>query len=213
MVITILDSSLHTQMYFFLWNLSLLDICYSSVAVPKMLMHFFHFFGSTEAVLLTAMSYDRYVAIGNPLRYSLIMNTKVCLTLALGSWGDWIFHSLLHTVLTARLPFCGPNCHSVLLTLLSYIFISKFLVKIRTAEGRKTCILHLSRSPTVVFLQLGTATFNYMRPSTQDSLDNDRAAAVLFTVVTPALNPMIYALRNKDMKRAINKAIKRMVIH
>ncbi|MEE6490684.1 hypothetical protein FKM82_015952 [Ascaphus truei] len=266
MVITILDSSLHTQMYFFLWNLSLLDICYSSVAVPKMLvdflsqkktisfggciaqMHFFHFFGSTEAVLLTAMSYDRYVAIGNPLRYSLIMNTKVCLTLALGSWGIGFFHSLLHTVLTARLPFCGPNlvnhffCDikpvlklactdttlnvklltrvtgtiavtSVLLTLLSYIFISKFLVKIRTAEGRKHAFSICSAHLTVVFLQLGTATFTYMRPSTQDSLDNDRAAAVLFTVVTPALNPMIYALRNKDMKRAINKAIKRMVIH
>ncbi|KAM4663609.1 olfactory receptor 12D1-like [Discoglossus pictus] len=262
MVIIIFDPSLHTPMYFFLWNLAFLDICYSSVAVPKMLadflstdktisfggcisqIHFFHFLGSTEVMLLTAMSYDRYVAIGNPLRYSITMNPKVCLTLSLGSWVTGFFHSLLHTVLAAKLPFCGPNvvnhffCDikpvlklactdtslnfklltrvtgtlattTLLLTLLSYLFISKFLLNIRTSEGRKrafsTCTAHL----TVVFLLYGTAIFTYLRPSTQDSLDQDRAAAVLFTVITPALNPIIYTLRNKDMKRAMKKAIKK----
>ncbi|XP_073422766.1 olfactory receptor 12D1-like [Dendrobates tinctorius] len=258
MVITVIDTSLHTPMYYFLWHLSFLDICYSSVVVPRMLrdflalektisfagcisqMHFFHFLGSTEVMLLTAMSYDRYVAIGNPLRYSTIMNTRICRRLSFSSWITGYFHSLLHTVMTARLPFCGPNlvkhffCDikpvlklactdtslnlklltrvtgtlatlTLLLTLLSYVFISKFLLKIRTSEGRKrafsTCSAHL----IVVFLLYGTAIFTYMRPSTQDSLDQDRAAAVLFTVITPALNPIIYTLRNKDMKKAMKK--------
>ncbi|XP_018427711.1 PREDICTED: olfactory receptor 12D2-like [Nanorana parkeri] len=260
MVVTIHDPSLHTPMYYFLWNLSLLDICYSSVTVPKMLadffscykvisfagcisqIHFFHFLGSTEVMLLTAMSYDRYVAIGNPLRYSNIMNSKLSRHLALGSWMTGYFHSLLHTVMTAKLPFCGPNlvnhffCDikpvlklasadtslnlklltrvtgtlattTLLLTLLSYLFISKFLLKIQTAEGRKhafsTCSAHL----TVVFLLYGTAIFTYLRPSTQDSLEQDRAAAVLFTVITRALNPIIYTLRNKDMKKAMKKIV------
>ncbi|KAG8549117.1 hypothetical protein GDO81_022645 [Engystomops pustulosus] len=263
MVVTVIDRSLHTPMYFFLWNLSFLDICYSSVAVPKMLsdfltweksisfagcitqMHFFHFLGSTEVMLLTAMSYDRYVAIGKPLRYSVIMNTRVCLCLSFSSWITGYFHSLLHTVMVARLPFCGPNlvthffCDikpvlklacadtslnlklltrvtgtlattTLLLTLLSYVFISKFLLKIRTTEGRKrafsTCSAHL----TVVFLLYGTAIFTYSRPSTQDSLDQDRAAAVLFTVITPALNPIIYTLRNKDMKEAMSKIVHKL---
>ncbi|XP_053576630.1 olfactory receptor 12D1-like [Bombina bombina] len=262
MVISILDPSLHTPMYFFLCNLSFLDIFYSSVTVPKMLadffsakktisfgscisqIHFFHFLGSTEVLLLTAMAYDRYVAIGHPLRYTIIMNSKACLNLALSSWMTGFFHSLLHTVMTVKLPFCGPNkvnhffcdikpvlklaCSdtslnvkllkrvtgtlattSLLLTLLSYLFISKFILNIRTVEGRKrafsTCTAHL----TVVFLLYGTAIFTYVRPSSEDSLDQDRAAAVLFTVVTPALNPIIYTLRNKDMKRSLRQLIKR----
>ncbi|XP_069805669.1 olfactory receptor 12D2-like [Dendropsophus ebraccatus] len=265
MVITIIDTSLHTPMYYFLWNLSFLDICYSSVAVPKMLsdflvmektisfagcisqMHFFHFLGSPEVMLLTAMSYDRYVAIGNPLRYSAIMNTRVCWCLSLSSWVTGYFHSLLHTVMAAKLPFCGPNlvkhffCDikpllklactdtslnlklltrvtgtlatgTLLLTLLSYVFIIKFLLKIRTVEGRKrafsTCSAHL----TVVFLLYGTAIFTYLRPSTQESLDQDRAAAVLFTVITPALNPIIYTLRNKDMKKGMKKTLSNLIL-
>ncbi|KAM3920432.1 olfactory receptor 12D1-like [Leptodactylus fuscus] len=258
MVIVVKDSSLHSPMYFFLWNLSFLDITYSSVVVPKMLsdflsvskticyagciaqIYFFHFLGSAEILLVTAMSYDRYVAIGNPLRYVKIMNLKVCLTLALGSLVVGCFHSLMHTLMTAKLPFCGPNivnhffCEikpllklactdttinlmllnkvtgslatsTTVLTLLSYVFISRFLFRIKSSEGRKrafsTCSAHLM----VVFLLHGTAMFTYLRPSTEDSLDQDRAAAVLFTVLTPALNPIIYTLRNKDMKKAIQK--------
>ncbi|XP_077141085.1 olfactory receptor 12D1-like [Ranitomeya variabilis] len=262
MVVSVLDTSLHTPMYYFLWNLSFIDICFSSVAVPRMLrdflalekiisffgcmsqIYFFHLLGSTEVMLLTIMSYDRYVAIGNPLRYSTIMNARVCRSLSFSTWITAHFHSLLHTVMTAKLPFCGPNLvnhffcdikpvlklactdtslnlklltrvtgtlatSTLLLTLLSYVFISKFLLKIRTTEGRKrafsTCSAHL----TVVFLLYGTAIFTYLRPSTQDSLDQDRAVAVLFTVITPALNPIIYTLRNKDMK----KAMKRIVVN
>ncbi|KAM4012905.1 olfactory receptor 12D1-like [Anomaloglossus baeobatrachus] len=260
MVVTVIDTSLHTPMYYFLWNLSFIDICFSSVAVPKMLrdflalektisffgcicqIYFFHLLGSIEVMLLTIMSYDRYVAIGNPLRYSTIMNTRVCRCLTFSAWIGGHFHSLLHTVMTANLPFCQSNlvnhffcdikpvlklaCTDTslnlklltrvtgtlatttsLLTLLSYVFIIKFLLRIRTSEGRKrafsTCSAHL----TVVFMLYGTAIFTYLRPSTQDSLDQDRAVAVLFTVVTPALNPIIYTLRNKDMKKAMKKII------
>ncbi|XP_044127222.1 olfactory receptor 12D3-like, partial [Bufo gargarizans] len=260
MAVTILDLRLHTPMYFFLWNLAFLDICYSSVVVPKMLsdllskkkmisfcgcilqVHFFHFLGSTEVILFSVMSYDRYVAIAQPLRYSTIMNPNVCLCLASCSWVTGFLHSLLHTIMTARLPFCGPkivkhffcdikpmlklacvdtslNLHlitrvtgtltttTLMLTILSYIFISRFLLKIRTSQGRKRALSTCSAHLCVVCLQYGTAIFTYIRPSSKDSLDQDRAAAVLFTVFTPALNPLIYTLRNKDMKKALKKLL------
>ncbi|XP_075053731.1 olfactory receptor 12D1-like [Mixophyes fleayi] len=127
MIIVALENSLHTPMYFFLSNLSFLDICFSSVAVPNMLqnlltqqkmipfaaciaqLHFFHFLGSSEVLLLTAMSYDRYVAICQPLHYTRRMNMTLCFFLALGSWLTGFLHSLMHTLFTAQLPFCGPN--------------------------------------------------------------------------------------------------------
>ncbi|KAM4690430.1 olfactory receptor 12D1-like [Rhinophrynus dorsalis] len=262
MVITICDLSLHNPMYFFLWNLSFIDVCFSSVVVPKMLadflavnktisfsgcisqIHFFHLLGSSEAFLLTVMSYDRYVAIVNPLRYSTIMNTQVCLYFVSGCFVTGFFHSLLHTLMTARLPFCGPNlvnhffCDikpvlklactdtslnlsllksitgtmaitTLFLTVLSYLFISKCLIKIQTREGRQrafsTCSAHL----TAVLLLLGTAMFTYIRPSTQDSLAQDRVVAILFTVLTPTLNPIIYSLRNKEMIKAMKRVIKK----
>ncbi|XP_053330347.1 olfactory receptor 12D1-like [Spea bombifrons] len=265
MVVTFLDQSLHTPMYFFLWHLALLDICYASVAVPKMLtdllavkktisfagcisqIYFFHFFGSTEVILYSAMSYDRYVAIGYPLRYANIMSINVCTHLVLVSLITGFFHALLHAVMTSRLPFCGPNvvnhffCDvkpvitlacadtslnlklvnrvtgtigtiTLLLTLLSYFFIGKFLIKIRTSKGRKkafsTCSAHL----TVASLQYGTALFTYMRSSTNDSLNQERATAILFTAITPLLNPIIYTLRNKDMKRAMKRVLRRMLL-
>ncbi|KAM4690431.1 olfactory receptor 12D1-like [Rhinophrynus dorsalis] len=262
MVITICDLSLHNPMYFFLWNLAFIDVCFSSVVVPKMLadflavnktisfsgcisqIHFFHLLGSSEVILLTVMSYDRYVAIGNPLRYLTIMDTRVCLYFVSGCFVTGFFHSLLHTLMTTRLPFCGPNlvnhffCDikpvlklactdtslnlsllnritgtvattTLFLTVLPYFFISKCLIKIQTREGRQrafsTCSAHL----TVVLLLHGTAMFTYVRPSTQDSLDQDKVAAVLFTVLTPALNPIIYSLRNKEMIKAMKRVIKK----
>ncbi|KAM4690432.1 olfactory receptor 12D1-like [Rhinophrynus dorsalis] len=262
MVITITDHSLHTPMYFFLCNLSFLDILYSSVVVPKYLadflavrktisfggcisqIHFFHFLGSTEIMLLTAMSYDRYVAIGYPLHYSALMNNKVCQNFVLSCLVAGFFHSLLHTVLTASLPFCGPNlvnhffCDikpvlklactdtslnlkllnsitgtlttaTLFLTLLSYFCISKCLLNIRTRVGRKCAFSTCSSHITVVLLLHGTAMFTYVRPSTQDLLEQDRVAAVLFTVVSPALNPIIYTLRNKDMMKAMKRVTKK----
>ncbi|XP_069503351.1 olfactory receptor 12D1-like [Ambystoma mexicanum] len=264
-VIAIIEPRLHTPMYFFLGNLSFLDICFSSVAVPKMLvnflaqeptisfagciaqLHFFHFLGSTEVLLLTAMSYDRYVAICDPLRYTTIMNCRVYVSLASSSWLMGFLHSMLHTVMTCRLTFCASNeikhffCDikpilrlactdthlnelllsvvagslgmaSFLMTVLSYISISTFLLRIRSQEGRRrafsTCAAHL----TVVVMLYGTALFTYVRPTTEASLEEDRVAAVLFTVVTPMLNPIIYTLRNEDVKRALVKVKNRCLL-
>eukprot|EP00079_Xenopus_tropicalis_P029120 XP_012824264.1 PREDICTED: olfactory receptor 12D2-like [Xenopus tropicalis] len=256
MLLIISDSTLHIPMYFFLWNLAFIDICYSSVVVPKMLsdllstkrtisfigcisqIHFFHFLGSSEVMLFSAMSYDRYVAIQNPLRYSSIMNIRLCLQLSLGCLMLGFFHSLLHTLLIAKLPFCGPdvinhffcdikpllklactdtslNLHllngitgtltviTLFLTILSYIFISRCLMKITNTEGRKRAFAICSAHLTAVLLLNGTAIFTYIRPSSQSSLDQDRAAAVFYTVLPPALNPIIYSLRNKDIKKAM----------
>ncbi|XP_071970207.1 olfactory receptor 12D1-like [Engystomops pustulosus] len=260
MIIPVFDASLHTPMYFFLYNLAVLDIFYSSVVVPKMLtdlvsqkktisfygcmlqVHFFHFFGSTEIILFSIMSYDRYVAIAQPLRYTTIMSTNVCCGLAACSWVIGFFHALTHFIMTARLPYCGPNivrhffcdvkpmlnlastdvslnfkllvavtgtiCTTTLsLTILFYVFISKFLIKIKTSQGRRRALSTCSGHFTVVTLQYGTAIFTYMRPTTE-SLDQDRAAAIMFSVITPALNPIIYTLRNKDMRKALKKLLR-----
>ncbi|KAG8548060.1 hypothetical protein GDO81_026832 [Engystomops pustulosus] len=258
MVIIISNATLHTAMYLFLWNVALLDICCSSVVVPKMLIdlasqkkmisfygcmlqvHFFHFLGGTQITLFSVMSYDRFVAIAYPLRYMTIMSFNSCVCLVSSCWVIGFFHALIHSVMTAKLPFCGPNevkhlfCDvkpllvlacadtsinlqvvtrvtgsftttTLLLTILSYIFISKFLFKIKTSQGRRRALSTCSAHLCVVSLQYGTAIFLYIRPTTKDSLDQDRMAAILFTVITPALNPIIYTLRNKDMKKALKK--------
>ncbi|XP_044127223.1 olfactory receptor 12D1-like [Bufo gargarizans] len=262
MIITISDRALYKPMYFFLYNLAFLDICYSSVVVPKMItnlishkkmisfhgcilqIHFFHFLGSTEAILFTFMSYDRYVAIAHPLRYSTIMSYNVCFGFASCSWVMGFFHALIHSVMTSRLPFCGVNtvihffCDvkpvlnlastdvslnfkllarvtgtltlvTLMLIVLSYILIGNCLSKIKTSQGRKRALSTCSGHFSVVTFQYGTALFIYVRPSTIDALDQDRAAAIMFSVITPALNPIIYTLRNKDMKNAVKKLLKR----
>ncbi|KAM4013553.1 olfactory receptor 12D1-like [Anomaloglossus baeobatrachus] len=256
--VIIADYGLHTPMYFLLGNLSFLDFFYATTTVPKMLsglliedkkitfeacivqLHIFHFLGSTEAMLLMSMSYDRYVAICNPLRYHVLMAKAVCLQLAFTSWLVGFLYSLTHTILTSRLPFCHLNkithfyCDikpllklactdthineslvnivtgsvavgTFILIIISYSFIATHIQNIRSEHGRSkalsTCTSHL----TVVLLYYGTAFCTYLRPATKDSLEQDRLTAILFTVITPALNPIIYALRNKDVKRAFRK--------
>ncbi|KAG8560297.1 hypothetical protein GDO81_014897 [Engystomops pustulosus] len=256
--LVIADHGLHTPMYFLLGNLSFLDFFYATTTVPKMLsgllvedkkisfqgciaqLHIFHFLGSTEAMLLASMSYDRYVAICNPLRYHVLMARAVCIELAFISWLIGFLYSLSHTILTSRLPFCHFNkithfycdikpllklactdthineslvniltgsvaLSTFVLIIISYTFIVVHLQNIRSEKGRSkafsTCTSHL----TVVFLYFGTAFCTYLRPATKDSLEQDRMTAVLFTVITPALNPIIYALRNKEVKRALKK--------
>ncbi|XP_017651942.1 olfactory receptor 12D3-like, partial [Nannospalax galili] len=121
LVIVTLEQRLHSPMYFFLGNLSCLDICYSSVTLPKVLanlisrrraisflgcitqLHFFHFLGSTEAILLAVMAFDRFVAICSPLRYTTIMNPQLCILLAALAWLISFFYALMHSVMTAHL--------------------------------------------------------------------------------------------------------------
>ncbi|XP_069491224.1 olfactory receptor 12D1-like [Ambystoma mexicanum] len=263
MTVVIAEPRLHTPMYYLLANLSLLDFCISSAIVPKMLsgfmvekktisfeacivqLHFSHFFGCTEAMLLTAMSIDRYVAICHPLRYltiMTIMNVSACIWLTSCSWSVGFMYSLPHTILTARLPFCASNRVShffcdikpllklactdtyineilvLLITgfvaigtfgmiLLSYVYIGSHLMKIKSSESRQkafsTCVSHL----TVVLFFLGAAACTYLGPTTNDSMYKDRMAAILFTVITPTLNPIIYALRNEVVKQSMKKLI------
>ncbi|XP_067173473.1 olfactory receptor 12D1-like [Apteryx mantelli] len=261
MIVVACEPRLHTPMYFFLSNLSCLDIFYSTVTVPKMLagflsghqgisytgclsqLHFFHFLGSSDGLLLAVMAYDRFVAICNPLRYTLIMRPRACLLLAVGTWTTGFLHALMHTVMTSRLHFCGPNhiqhyfcdikplvrlaCSSSQLnlnllniitgslaigpfvfTLLSYLYIFSFLrLKVQSKEGRRkafsTCISHL----TVVALFYVPVIFNYVPPSSGNSARWTMIATVMYTVVTPVLNPLIYTLRNVEVKCALKRRL------
>ncbi|EHB16706.1 Olfactory receptor 10G7 [Heterocephalus glaber] len=252
------DSNLHTPMYYFLTNLSFIDMWFSTVTVPKMLMtlimssgggaisfhscvaqlYFFHFLGSTECFLYTVMSYDRYLAISYPLRYSSMISGRTCAFLAAGTWLIGSLHSALQTTLTFRLPYCGPNqiqhyfCDAppilklacadtsvnemvifvnigvvasgcFLLIVLSYVSIVCSILRIRTSEGRhrafQTCASHC----IVVLCFFGPGLFIYLRPDSKDAVDG--VVAVFYTVLTPLLNPAVYTLRNKEVKKTLLK--------
>ncbi|XP_078234539.1 olfactory receptor 4E2-like [Pogona vitticeps] len=249
------DRSLHTPMYFFLGNLSFIDICHSSVTAPKMLLDslflqktisfggcmaqvfFLHLSACAEIFLLTIMAYDRYVAICYPLHYKSLMNLKVCSWLVGSLWVGATIHSLVQTVLTIHLPYCGPNIidsffcdvlpviklactdtyftgvlivsNSGTISLVCFLaLVASYIVILvslrgRSAEGcRKalsTCVSHLM----VVLLFLGPCIFLYTRPSSSFSMD--KMVAIFYTAVTPMLNPVIYTLRNEEMKSSMKK--------
>lgn len=252
------DARLHTPMYFFLANLSLLDACYSSAIGPKMLvdlllpratipytacaLQMFVFAGlaDAECCLLAAMAYDRYVAIGNPLLYTTAMSRRLCLTLLGASGLGGAVSALVHTTFTFRLSFCRSrevnsffcdippllaiSCDdtslnelllfalcgciqtaTVLAIVVSYGCIAGAVIRMRSAEGRwraaSTCGSHLA----AVAMLYGTLTFMYLRPSSSYALDTDKMASVFYTLVIPALNPLIYSLRNKEVKEALGR--------
>ena len=254
-------SSLRTPMYFFLSNLSFLEICYTSVVVPLMLsniwgfqkpiplagcgaqMFFFVTLGSTDCFLLAVMAYDRYVAICHPLHYTLIMTQKLCIQMVAGALGLALFLSLQLTSLIFTLPFCGHlreinhflcdvppvlrlacadiHVHQAvlyvvgilvltvpfLLICVSYAFITSAILRIRSGEGRRRAFSTCSSHLTVVLLQYGCCSLVYLRPRSSTSEDEDRQIALVYTFVTPLLNPLIYTLRNKDVKDALRHAI------
>ncbi|XP_066485682.1 olfactory receptor 12D1-like [Tiliqua scincoides] len=266
LTVALAEPRLQTPMYFFLGNLSCLDICYSTVTVPKMLsgflmgqqaisflgcltqLHFFHFLGGSEGMLLGVMAYDRYVAICNPLRYSVIMSKWACLLLAAATWAAGFLYGLMQTVVTSQLSFCGPNhvlhffcdikpllklaCSSTALnltllnvvtgciamgsfvcTLLSYLYIIIFLFfKFQTWQSRwkafSTCASHL----TVVALMYIPVISNYMLASAGDSSEREVIITVLYSVVTPVLNPLIYTLRNEEVKSSLRKILSRYLL-
>uniref|UniRef100_A0A8D1AA14 Olfactory receptor n=1 Tax=Sus scrofa TaxID=9823 RepID=A0A8D1AA14_PIG len=256
------DAHLHTPMYFFLSNLSFVDICFTNVIVPRMLanilskgknvpfaqcltqMYFFVTCALTDSFLLAAMAIDRYVAICNPLYYTTTMNPRRCLLLVITSWLVAHLHSLTHPILMAPLSFCGANiihhffcdvqpllmlsCSDTsvnellaftegsfvimspfLFIIVSYVCITRAVLRVPSGRGRfkvfSTCGSHL----TVVTLYYGTAISVYIRPSSTYSVTKDRVVTVIYTVVIPMLNPFIYSLRNKDMKHALNKLMRK----
>nr|XP_033780842.1 olfactory receptor 6M1-like [Geotrypetes seraphini] len=261
-IITVIrsDCRLHTPMYFFISNLSFIDLWYTSSTLPKILanflsekgtisfigcilqLYFFLSLGVTENFLLAAMSYDRYVAICNPLRYAILMKKRVCIQLVTSCWFTGFMSIVIPTVLIARLPYCASNvinhffCDiSPLIQLscsdthliqkfnfitaivvilgtffmitVSYIYIVSTILRISSSVGRKkafsTCASHLM----VVLLYYGTIIFMYVRPKAESSLEVDKAMAVFYCIVTPMLNPIIYSLRNKEVKHALNKTL------
>ncbi|XP_005897074.2 olfactory receptor 8K3 [Bos mutus] len=262
-VLTKVDSKLQTPMYFFLRNLAFIDLGYSSSVGPKMLvafvtdqntisyhwcamqLTFFILFIISELFILSAMAYDHYVAICNPLLYTVVMSPKVCWLLVAVPYVYSASVSLVTTIQIFISSFCGYNiishfyCDSLplltllcsstweielfilicsvfnlvssfLIVLVSYILILKAILKMNTAQGRQkafsTCGSHL----TVVAVLYATLAFTYMQPKSSHSFDTDKMASVFFTLVIPMLNPMIYSLRNKEVKGALHRMWKNL---
>ncbi|XP_027704717.1 putative olfactory receptor 10D4 [Vombatus ursinus] len=255
------SSHLHIPMYFFLGNLSIFDMGFSSVTSPKMLFYlsgqtpaisfqgcvvqlfFYHFLGGTAALLYTVMAYDRFVAICHPLRYTVIMNHKLCFILATSTWMSGCVHATILTSLTFQLPYCDPNqvgyyfcdipavlalaCADTslaqwvsftnvgllllicfFLILISYTRIRISISRIRSVEGRRrafsTCTAHL----TAILCVYGTIIIIYLQPTPSPLLGS--VVQILNNLVTPMLNPLIYSLRNKDVKFALHKVLYKM---
>ncbi|XP_038225871.1 olfactory receptor 5V1-like [Dermochelys coriacea] len=262
LLLSLVQPCLRTPMYLFLGNLSLLDICQTTTTIPQMLQHllsgsssisyascmaqlyFFLLFVGAEGIILATMAYDRYVAICNPLHYTVLMSSKLCSTLVAASWLTGCLNAVVHTVLTIRLSFCGVNrlnyfycdippllalsCRDVSLNvtmtvvsslflgwgpslciILSYVHIVFRILKMQSSQGRRkafsTCASHLM----VVLLYYGSCIFTYIRPISSYSLDKDRLISLLYSLITPMLNPIIYTLRNKDVKGAMKKVFGR----
>ncbi|XP_049653380.1 olfactory receptor 14A16-like isoform X2 [Accipiter gentilis] len=259
------DHRLHTPMYFFLLNLSLLDLGSISTTVPKAMasslwdtraisywgcaaqVFFFLFFISSEYSLLTIMAYDRYVAICQPLHYGTLLGSRACVHMAAAAWASGFLYAVLHTANTFSLALCQGNvvgqffCEipqilklscsrsylrevgllvlSVSLAfgcfvfiLFSYVQIFRAVLRIPSEQGRhkafSTCLPHLA----VVSLFISTGVFAYLKPPSISSPSLDLVLAVLYSVVPPALNPLLYSMRNQELKDALWKII-RMVTH
>nr|XP_012305382.1 olfactory receptor 6K2 [Aotus nancymaae] len=257
-----LNTHLHTPMYVFISALSFLEIWYTTATIPKMLssllserrsisfngcllqMYFFHSTGISEVCLLTAMAFDRYLAICSPLHYPTIMTPKLCAHLTLSCCVCGFITPLPEIVWISTLPFCGSNhlehifCDflpvlrlactdtraivmiqvvdvihaveiitAVMLIFMSYIGIVAVILRIRSAGGRRkafsTCVSHL----IVFLLFFGSVALMYLRFSATYSLFWDTAIALAFAVLSPFFNPIIYSLRNKEIKEAIKKHI------
>ncbi|XP_065718459.2 olfactory receptor 14J1-like [Patagioenas fasciata] len=254
------DQHLHTPMYFFLFNLSLLDLGSISTTVPKSManslwdtgvisyagcatqLFLFVFLASAEFCLLTIMSYDRYVAICKPLHYGTLLGSRACVHMAAAAWATGFLYSLVHTANTFSLPLCKGNAldqffceipqilklscsHSYLreigllavcilvilgcfvFIVVSYVQIFRAVLRIPSEQGRhkafSTCLPHLA----VVSLFLSTGVFAYLKPPSVSSPPLDLVVSVLYSVVPEAVNPLIYSMRNQELKDALRKLI------
>ncbi|XP_036029637.1 olfactory receptor 12-like [Onychomys torridus] len=257
-VLITLDARLHSPMYFFLKNLSFVDLCYSSVIAPKAMTIFissskvisfegcatqFFFFSllvTTEGFLLAVMAYDRFMAICSPLRYPVTMCHTACVRLVLGTYCGGCLNSIVQTSLTFQLPFCSSNridhfycdvppllrlacadtalnelvmfgicgliiVSTTLVVLISYGYITVTILRMRSGSGRhkvfSTCGSHM----TAVCLFYGTVFVMYAQPGAVASMEQGKVVSVFYTLVIPMLNPLIYSLRNKDVKDALKR--------
>ena len=255
-----LNAHLHTPMYYFLSNLSFVDLCYSSVITPKMLVNFvsekniisyagcmsqlylFLVFVTAECYMLTVMAYDRYVAICRPLFYNIIMSHRVCSLLMVGVYAMGFIGSTIETGLMLKQSYCKhlisyyfceilpmmkltcSSTYHVEMTvfifavvnfivtsssvLISYAFILSSILRISTTEGRSKAFSTCSSHFAAVGIFYGTTAFMYLKPSTASSLAQENVASVFYTTVIPMLNPLIYSLRNKEVKVAIQRTLR-----
>ncbi|XP_059532063.1 olfactory receptor 8B12-like [Myotis daubentonii] len=258
-----LNSHLHIPMYFFLFNLSFIDLSFSTTVTPKMLtsfvskkniisyagcvtqFFFFCFFVFSESFILSAMAYDRYVAICKPLLYTVTMSPQVCLSLLLGVYGMGIWGAVTHIGNIMFLTFCADNlvnhymcdiipflelaCNSSYINLLvvfvvvtvgigvpittifiSYGFILSSIFHISSIEGRSKAFSTCSSHIIAVSLFFGSGAFMYLKPPSVLPLDQGKVSSLFYTIVVPMLNPLIYSLRNKDVKLALKKSLDRI---
>ncbi|KAM9119157.1 olfactory receptor 14A16-like [Pangshura tecta] len=259
-ILVVFDHHLHTPMYFFLMNLSILDLGSISVTIPKSMANsllntrsisfsgcvaqvfLFIFYTETDFAILTIMAYDRYVAICKPLHYETVMNRRACVQMAASAWISVILYSAVHTGNTFAISFCGGNmvdqffcevpqllklaCYNSHLSevgflifsvclasscfvfiIVSYVQIFTTVFRIPSEQGRRkafsTCLPHLM----VVSLFICTGTFAYLKPTSSSTSGLDLMVAVLYSVLPPMMNPIIYSMRNKELKGALSKLI------
>ncbi|XP_021519305.1 olfactory receptor 5B2-like [Meriones unguiculatus] len=265
-LLILLDGRLHTPMYFFLSNLSLVDFGSSSTVAPKVMagfltrnnvisynecavqMFFFVFFATVDSYLLASMAYDRYAAVCKPLHYTTTLTKGVCAFMAISSYAFGVLNASIQTGDTFCLPFCAYNVinhffcdipavrnlacsykqvnetililmssfhimFAFLVILISYFLIFMNILKMHSSEGYQkafsTCASHL----TVVFTFYGTVTIMYLKPSSSHSMDTDKFVSVFYTMVIPMLNPIVYSLRNKEVKNALKKVVKKAKLY
>ncbi|XP_007950316.1 olfactory receptor 8D2 [Orycteropus afer afer] len=259
-ILIAISSQLHSPMYYFLSHLSFIDLCYSSVITPKMLvnfvserniisflecmaqLYFFLIFVIAEGYLLTAMAYDRYVAICSPLHYHSIMSHRACSTMMGIVYTLGLLGATVHTTCMSMLSFCRSHtvshyfcdilpllalsCSSTyinkiqlfiiggintlaptLVIFISYAFIVSSILHIRSTGGRSkafgTCSSHL----IAVGIFFGSITFMYFKPPSSNSMEQEKVSSVFYTTVIPMLNPLIYSLKNKNVKSALRKVV------
>ncbi|XP_012326821.2 olfactory receptor 5B2 [Aotus nancymaae] len=262
LLLILLESCLHTPMYFFLSNLSLVDFGYSSAVTPKVMakfltgdkvisynacavqMFFFVALATVENYLLASMAYDRYAAVCKPLHYTTTMTASVCTCLALGSYICGFLNASFHIGDIVSLSFCKSNLvhhffcdvpavmalscsdkhisevilvfvssfnifFALLVILISYLFIFITILKMHSAKGHQkalsTCVSHL----TAVSIFYGTVIFMYLQPSSSHSMDADKMVSVFYAMIIPMLNPVVYSLRNREVKNAFKKVLRR----
>ncbi|XP_003479474.1 putative olfactory receptor 2W6 [Cavia porcellus] len=257
-LLSALDTRLHTPMYFFLGNLSFLDLCFTTSIVPQLLwnlwgpektisyqgcaaqLYIYMVLGSTECVLLAVMSYDRYVAICRPLHYMAVMHPRLCLQLVSVAWCCGFLNSFIMCPQTMRLSRCGRrqvdhflcempaliamSCEDTMLVeafafalgvalllvplsliLVSYGMIVATVLRIQSAAGLKKAFSTCSSHLTVVSLFYGTIIYMYLQPANSYLQDQGKFLTLFYTVITPSVNPLIYTLRNQDVKGAAKK--------
>ncbi|XP_068936685.1 olfactory receptor 8G1-like [Petaurus breviceps papuanus] len=259
-----ITSHLHTPMYYLLSSLSFIDLCHSTVIIPKMLvnfvsekniisynecmtqLYFFLIFVIAECHMLAAMAYDRYVAICRPLLYNVIMSHQVCIWLVAGVYMMGLVGATIHTACMLRVFFCkdrvinhyfcdlnpllelscsstyinevmvvclsGFNILIPTLTIVSsYIFIIASILRIRSTEGRSKAFSTCSSHMAAVGFFFGSGAFMYLQPSSVSSMEQGKVSSVFYSILVPMLNPLIYSLRNKDVKDAMKKFIERRI--